>query len=159
MKFGYLKNFSYLCIVNEKQMDNLLLHYYKVRRNNLIFNKMVNIDNFLATNSNKEFSIDIHFKTMGQSDTEVMYITITAVELDTEQDYTVILNGLPTPKNIKKICDNDVEAAEEIIKDLKRLAVGEARKYWNFDKDEWEMNLDLVLKRYKESIGIVETDD
>lgn len=120
---------------------------------------MINLDNFLATNSNKEFSIDIHFKTMGQSDTEVMYITITAVELDTEQDYTVILNGLPTPKNIKKICDNDVEAAEEIIKDLKRLAVGEARKYWNFDKDEWEMNLDLVLKRYKESIGIVETDD
>lgn len=114
---------------------------------------MVNISNFLASNSNKEFSTDIHFKTMKQTDTEVMYITITAADLNNEQDYyTVILNGLPMPKTIKRICDKDVEAAEEIISDLKRLALDEACKYWNFDKDEWEMNLDLVLKQYKESI-------
>lgn len=114
---------------------------------------MINISNFISTDSNKEFSTDIHVKTMEQSETEVMYITITAVDLDSEQDYTVILNGLPTPKNIKRICGNDVEAAEEIVNDLKKFAVDEACEYWNFDKEEWETNLDDVLFHYKESVS------
>ena len=117
---------------------------------------MINISNFISSNGNKEFSTDIHFKTMKHIEKEVMYITITEIDLDSEQDYTVILNGLPTPKNIKRICVTDVEAAEEIINDLKKFAVDEACEYWNFDKDEWEYNLDLVLKQYKESIGISE---
>ena len=115
---------------------------------------MINISNFVSESFNKEFSIDIHFKTMKHTDAEVMYITITAFNQDTEEDYTVVLNGLPTPKNIKRICERDVEAAEEIISDLKKFADDEAAEYWNFDKDEWEMNLDSVLKQYKESIGI-----
>lgn len=119
---------------------------------------MVSISNFISSN-NKEFSTDIHFKTMKHIDKEVMYITITAVDLDSEQDYTVIMNGLPTPKNIKRICGTDVEAAEEIVNDLKKLAVGEACEYWNFNKDEWEYNLDKVLEQFKEKIGIVETDE
>ena len=120
---------------------------------------MINISNFISSNGNKEFSMDIHSKTMKHIDKEVMYITITEVDLDSEQDYTVILNGLPTPKNIKRICGNDVDAAEEIVNDLKKLAVDEACEYWNFNKDEWEYNLDDVLKHYKESIGIAEETD
>lgn len=119
---------------------------------------MLNISSFISDN-NTEYSIDIHYKTMKHSNAEVMYITITAVELDNERDYTVVLNGLPMPKTLKKICEKDVDAAEEIISDLKKLAVAEACEYWCFQKDEWETDLDYVLEQYKEKIGIVEETD
>ena len=118
---------------------------------------MINLTDFVAKDSQVEYSVDMHFKTLDHSDKDVMYITITRVELDSEQDYTVILNGLPMPKTVKRICNKDASTAEFIINVvLKKVALEEVMNYWNFDKDEWEMNLDLVLKQYKESIGIDE---
>ena len=115
---------------------------------------MKNLISFLGA---AEYSVDLHLKKMNLSGEQIMYITISTV-VD-GSDYTVVFNGLPMPKLLKKVCGKDAEAAKFIIKTLKDDVVKYAIKYWNFDKDEWEMNLDLVLKQYKESIGIVETDE
>lgn len=115
---------------------------------------MKNLINFMGV---AEYSVNLHTMKMGLSGEEVMFITVTT--LMDGSDYTVVLNGMPMPKQLKKICGKDVEAAKLIIKTLKEDVVKYAIKYWNFDKDEWEMNLDLVLKQYKESKGIVETDE
>ena len=101
-------------------------------------------------NGEVEYSVNLHLiKT--QRKNKVMFITATKV--DNGMDYTVIFNGLPTPKNLVKVCEKDVEAAQFIIKTLKEDAVKYAIKYWNFDKDEWETNLDDVLFHYKESVS------
>ena len=101
-------------------------------------------------NGEVEYSVNLHIiKT--QRKNKVMFITATKV--DNGMDYTVIFNGLPTPKNLVKVCEKDVEAAQFIIKTLKEDAVKYAIKYWNFDKDEWETNLDDVLFHYKESVS------
>ena len=78
---------------------------------------------------------------------------ITATKVDNGMDYTTIFNGLPTPKNLLKVCEKDVEAARFIIKTLKEDALSYAKKYWNFMKSEWEDELDDVLLHYKESVS------
>ena len=78
---------------------------------------------------------------------------ITATKVGNGMDYTVIFNGLPTPKNLLKVCEKDVYAAELIIKTLKEVALSYAKKYWNFDKEEWEDELDDVLFHYKERVS------
>lgn len=101
-------------------------------------------------NGKVEYSVNLHvIKT--QQKNNVMFITVTTV--DNGMDYTVIFNGLPTPKYLKKCCEKDVEAAQFIIKTLKEDALSYAKRYWNFDKDEWEDNLDDVLFHYKESVS------
>lgn len=101
-------------------------------------------------NGEVEYSVNLHLiKTERKNN--VMFITVTKV--DDGMDYTVIFNGLPTPKNLLKVCEKDVEAAQFIIKTLKEDALSYAKRYWNFDKDEWEDNLDDVLFHYKESVG------
>lgn len=114
--------------------------------------------NYFVSSNGKEYSTDLHIVNVGvgEESTKVMYITVTT--LYDGSDYTVIFNGLPTVKNLKRISDN-YDAVAPIIDALKEKAVKYAIKYWNFDRDEWEMNLDIVLKQYKESIGIVETDE
>ena len=96
-----------------------------------------------------DFSINLHTIEMG--DTEVMFITITKLitnRLD-GSDYTVVLNGLPTVKNIEKACGVDFKAAERIIKALQEKAVDDACEYWGFTDDEWVNNLGYVLDDYK----------
>lgn len=105
--------------------------------------------NLICFLGNAEYSVDLHLIEMGLSKEKVMFITVTTVK--DGMDYTVVLNGLPLPKHLKKACGKDVEAASFIIKTLKEDVVQYAIKYWNFDKDEWESNLDLVLKQYKEA--------
>lgn len=89
---------------------------------------------------------------MGESEKEVMYITVTT--LKDGEDYTVILNGLPTLNNLKRMCERDEKAAILIIKTLCEKAVEDAREYWSFDLasddefDEWTDNLDTVLGAY-----------
>lgn len=101
-------------------------------------------------NGEVEYSLNLHvIKT--QRKNNVMFITATKV--DNGMDYTVIINGLPTPKNLLKVCEKDVEAARFIIKTLKEDALSYAKKYWNFDKEEWEDELDDVLFHYKESVS------
>ena len=101
-------------------------------------------------NGEVEYSLNLHvIKT--QRKNNVMFITATKV--DNGMDYTVIFNGLPTLKNLLKVCDKDVEAARFIIKTLKEDALSYAKKYWNFDKEEWEDELDDVLFHYKESVS------
>lgn len=78
---------------------------------------------------------------------------ITATKVDNGMDYTTIINGLPTPKNLLKVCEKDVDAAKLIIKTLKEDALSYANKYWNFDKEEWEDELDDVLFHYKERVS------
>ena len=78
---------------------------------------------------------------------------ITATKVDNGMDYTVIINGLPTPKNLLKVCEKDVDAAKLIIKTLKEDALSYAKKYWNFMKSEWEDELDDVLFHYKERVS------
>lgn len=94
--------------------------------------------------------------------TNVMFITATRVDLETDEngelykimDYTTIFNGLPTPKNLLRVCEKDVDAAKKIIEVLKRKDVFElAAEYWNFDKEEWEDELDDVLFHYKERVS------
>ena len=101
-------------------------------------------------NGEVEYSLNLHvIKT--QRKNNVMFITATKV--DNGMDYTVIFNGLPTPKNLLKVCEKDVEAARFIIKTLKEDALSYAKRYWNFDKEEWEDELDDVLFHYKESVS------
>lgn len=101
-------------------------------------------------NGEVEYSVNLHIiKT--QQKNKVMFITVTKV--DNGMDYTVIFNGLPTPKNLLKVCEKDVEAAKFIIKTLKEDALSYAKKYWNFMKSEWEDELDDVLFHYKESVS------
>lgn len=101
-------------------------------------------------NGEVEYSLNLHvIKT--QRKNNVMFITATKV--DNGMDYTVIINGLPTPKNLLKVCKKDVEAARFIIKTLKEDALSYAKRYWNFDKEEWEDELDDVLFHYKESVS------
>ena len=111
---------------------------------------MKNLISFLGV---AEYSVNLHTTKMGLSGEEVMFITVTT--LVDGSDYTVVFNGLPMPKQIKKICGKDVEAAKLIIKTLKEDVVKYAIKYWNFDKDEWTDNLDRVLEDYEESVGKV----
>lgn len=101
-------------------------------------------------NGEVEYSLNLHvIKT--QRKNNVMFITATKV--DNGMDYTVIYNGLPTPKNLLKVCEKDVEAAKLIIKTLKEDALSYVKRYWNFDKEEWEDELDDVLFHYKESVS------
>lgn len=101
-------------------------------------------------NGEVEYSINLHvIKT--QRKNNVMFITATKV--DNGMDYTTIINGLPTPKNLLKVCEKDVDAAKLIIKTLKEDALSYANKYWNFDKEEWEDELDDVLFHYKERVS------
>lgn len=101
-------------------------------------------------NGEVEYSVNLHLiKTERKNN--VMFITVTKV--DDGMDYTVIFNGLPTPKNLLKVCEKDVEAAKFIIKTLKEDALSYAKKYWNFMKSEWEDELDDVLFHYKESVS------
>ena len=68
-------------------------------------------------------------------------------------DYTTIFNGLPTPKILLKVCEDDTDSAKSIIEVLKREDVFKfAAEYWNFDKEEWEDELDDVLFHYKERV-------
>lgn len=106
---------------------------------------MKNLISFLGA---AEYSVDLHLMKMGLSGEEVMFITVTTL-LD-GSDYTVVLNGLPMPKQLNKMCGKDAEAAKLIIKTLKDDVVKYAIKYWNFDKDEWTSNLDNVLETYLE---------
>jgi hypothetical protein len=106
------------------------------------------VKNLMSYLSSAEYSVDLHLMKMGLSGEEVMFITVTT--LMDGSDYTVIFNGLPLPKYIKKACGKDAEAAKFIIKTLKDDAAKYAIKYWNFDKDEWASNLDNVLKTYLE---------
>ena len=91
-----------------------------------------------------------------------MFITATRIDLETNEngepykmmDYTTIINCLPTPKNLLKVCEKDVDAAKKIIEVLKRKDVFElAAEDWNFDKEEWEDELDDVLFHYKERVS------
>ena len=110
---------------------------------------MTNLINFTSEQSGNEYSVNLQTLTIGEK--EVMFITITTLDTDSMEDYTVILNGLPTPKNIQKACGRDVEAAELIIKTLKENAVDEAEEYWYFNlgsDDEWGNCLDAVLYAY-----------
>lgn len=101
-------------------------------------------------NGEVEYSLNLHvIKT--QRKNNVMFITATKV--DNGMDYTTIFNGLPTPKNLLKVCEKDVEAARFIIKTLKEDALSYAKRYWNFMKSEWEDELDDVLFHYKESVS------
>ena len=117
---------------------------------------MKEICNFVSNESGNEYSVYLHIQKMGISGAEVMYITITT--RDEVEDYTVILNGLPTVKNLKRACGRDAKAAELIIGALKEKAVDEARKYWDFqggsdEWDEWTGNLDNVLEEYIAACG------
>ena len=91
-----------------------------------------------------------------------MFITATRIDLETDKngepykmmDYTTIFNGLPTPKNLLKVCEDDTDSAKSIIEVLKREDVFKfAAKYWNFGKEEWEDELDDVLFHYKERVS------
>ena len=101
-------------------------------------------------NGEVEYSVNLHvIKT--QRKNNVMFITVTKV--DNGMDYTVIFNGLPTPKNLLKVCEQDAEAARFIIKTLKEDALSYAKRYWNFDKSEWEDELDNSLEHYMEKLN------
>lgn len=97
-----------------------------------------------------EYSVNLHVINT-QLKNKVMFITVTKV--DNGLDYTVIFNGLPTPKNLLKACEDDVAAAKFLIKTLKEDALIYAKRYWNFDKDEWEDNLDDSLAHYMEKLN------
>lgn len=116
---------------------------------------MKNLINF-ESESGKEYSVNLQTLTIGEK--EVMFITITTLDTDSMEDYTVILNGLPTVKNLKRACGMDAKAGELIIGALKEKAVDEARKYWDFqggsdELDEWCGNLDNVLGEYIATCG------
>lgn len=98
-----------------------------------------------------EYSVNLHvIKT--QEKNKVMFITVTKV--DNGMDYTVIFNGLPTPKNLLKVCEDDTDSAKRIIEVLKGEDVFKfAAEYWNFDKEEWEDELDNSLAHYLEKVN------
>ena len=129
-----------------------------------------NLIEFVAKDGKAEYSINlfmhnVNLFTVGYvctTQTNVMFITATRIDLETDEngepykmmDYTTIFNGLPTPKNLLKVCEKDVEAAKEIIEVLKREDVFEfAAEYWNFDKEEWEDELDDSLALYLEKVN------
>ena len=111
---------------------------------------------FVAKNDKAEFSIKLCI-----TNSNVMFITATRIYLETDEngepykimDYTTIFNGLPTPKNLLKVCEDDTDSAKRIIEVLKREDVFKfAAEYWNFAKEEWEDELDDVLFHYKEKV-------
>lgn len=104
--------------------------------------------NLICFQGAAEYSVDLHLMKMGLSGEEVMFITVTT--LQDGIDYTVVMNGLVTHKQLKKICGKDAEAAKFIVKTLKEDVAKYAMRYWNFSKDEWNENLDSVLKTYLE---------
>ena len=129
-----------------------------------------NLIEFVAKDGKAEYSLNLFTHRVNlftldyvcTTHTNVMFITATKIDLETDEngepykmmDYTVIFNGLPTPKNLLRVCEKDVEAAKKIIEVLKREDVFElTAEYWNFDKEEWEDELDDVLFHYKESVS------
>lgn len=104
------------------------------------------VKNLISYNGNAEYSVDLHLNEMRFSREKAMYITVTTLMDD--MDYTVVFNGLPMPKQLNKACGRDDEAAKFIIKALKEDAVKYAIKYWNFDKSEWEDELENILNKY-----------
>ena len=118
---------------------------------------------FVAKNDKAEFSINLFtLDEVGITKSNVMFITATRIDLETDEngepykmmDYTTIINGLPTPKNLLKVCEKDTDSAKRIIEALKGEDVFKfAAEYWNFDKDEWEDELDDVLFHYKERVS------
>lgn len=122
-----------------------------------------NLIEFVAKNGKAEYSLNLFtLDEVGTTNTNVMFITATRIDLETDEngepyrmmDYTTIFNGLPTPKNLLKVCEDDTDSAKEIIEVLKGEDVFElAAEYWNFDKDEWEDNLDDSLELYLEKVN------
>lgn len=129
-----------------------------------------NLIEFVAKDGKAEYSLTFFTQNVNlftvdyvcSTHTNVMFITATRIDLETDEngepykmmDYTVIFNGLPTPKNLLRVCEKDIEAAKKIIEVLKRKDVFElAAEYWNFDKEEWEDELDDVLFHYKERVS------
>ena len=118
---------------------------------------------FVAKNDKAEFSINLFIlDEVGITKSNVMFITATRIDLETDEngepykmmDYTTIFNGLPTPKNLLKVCEDDTDSAKRIIEVLKGEDVFKfAAEYWNFDKEEWEDELDDVLFHYKERVS------
>ena len=118
---------------------------------------------FVAKNDKAEVSINLFtLNEVGITKSNVMFITATRIDLETDKngepykmmDYTTIFNGLPTPKNLLKVCEDDTDSAKSIIEVLKREDVFKfAAKYWNFGKEEWEDELDDVLFHYKERVS------
>lgn len=118
---------------------------------------------FVAKNDKAEFSINLFtIDEVGITKSNVMFITATRIDLETDEngepykmmDYTTIFNGLPTPKNLLKVCEDDTDLAKRIIEVLKGEDVFKfAAEYWNFDKDEWEDNLDDSLELYLEKVN------
>ena len=104
------------------------------------------VKNLINYRGNAEYSVNLHLNEMRFSREEVMFITVTT--MDDGMDYTVVFNGLPLLKQLKKACGRDKEAAQLIIKTLKKDAVKYAIKYWNFDKDEWENELEKTFNNY-----------
>lgn len=102
------------------------------------------IKNLFGYLDENEYSVNLHLVKMPMSEETVMFITVTTISGG--MDYTVIFNGLPTPKNLKKASCSNAEVAKLIIKSLKDDVTKYAIKYWNFDKDEWLDNLDKVLE-------------
>ena len=103
-----------------------------------------NIINFIGL---AEYSVDLHLLEMETCRNKVMYITVTTV--DDGFDTTVVLNGLPSSSELRKICGRDVDAATLIINTLKKDALTDAIEYWNFQEGEWVYELDESLKAYK----------
>lgn len=118
---------------------------------------------FVAKNDKAEFSINLFtIDEVGITKSNVMFITVTRIDLETDEngepykmmDYTTIFNGLPTPKNLLKVCEDDTDSAKRIIEVLKGEDVFKfAAEYWNFDKDEWEDELDNSLAHYLEKVN------
>lgn len=104
------------------------------------------VKNLISYNGNAEYSVDLHLNEMKLSKEKVMFITVTT--LMDGMDYTVVFNGLPMPKQLNKACGRDKEAAQFILKTLKEDAVKYAIKYWNFDKEEWENELEKSFNHY-----------
>ena len=118
---------------------------------------------FVAKNDKAVFSINLFILGgVGITKSNVMFITATRIDLETDEngepykmmDYTTIFNGLPTPKNLLKVCEDDTDSAKRIIEVLKGEDVFKfAAEYWNFDKEEWEDEHDDVLFHYKERVS------
>ena len=106
------------------------------------------VKNLISYNGNAEYSVDLHLNEMRFSREKVMFITVTT--LMDGMDYTVVFNGLPMPKQLNKACGRDKEAAQFVIKTLKDDVAKYAIKYWNFNKDEWENELENILNKYLE---------
>lgn len=122
-----------------------------------------NLIEFVAKNGKAEYSLNLFtLDEVGTTKTNVMFITATRIDLETDEngepykmmDYTTIFNGLPTPKNLLKVCEDDTDSAKEIIEVFKGEDVFElAAEYWNFDKEEWEDELDNSLEHYLEKVN------